>query len=92
MKQEQAETISIQALGWLATDADLMGVFLGSTGADLNNLKQSATDPVFLGAVLDFLLADDSRVIGFCQATGLTFEAPMQARQMLPGGQAVNWT
>ncbi|MGR3363688.1 MAG: DUF3572 family protein, partial [Maritimibacter harenae] len=35
MKQEQAETIGLQALGWLAGNDELMPVFLGSTGGDL---------------------------------------------------------
>jgi len=92
MNQEQAETVAIQALGWLAGEEDLLGVFLGATGADINELKQMAGNPEFLGSVLDFILMDDSHVLGFCAASGLPNEVPMQARQSLPGGDVVNWT
>lgn len=92
MKQAQAEIIAIEALSWLAGDPDLFGVFLGSTGADVNNLRQSAKDPTFLIAVLDFMMQDDSHVMRFCDAQGLPYETPMQARQSLPGGALINWT
>jgi hypothetical protein len=92
MKQEQAEIVAIQALGWLAEDRDLLGVFLGASGADINDLKQAASDPAFLGSVLDFILMDDSHVIRFCDAVSRPYETPMQARQALPGGAKVNWT
>jgi uncharacterized protein DUF3572 len=91
MKQEQAETVAIQALGWLAGQDDLLGVFLGSSGADVNDLKQMAGDPAALGSVLDFILQADEHVTGFCDDAGLPYEVPMQARQYLPGGAAVNW-
>ena len=61
MKQEQAEIIAIQALGWLVGEEDLMGVFLASTGTDVNNLKQSVGDPAFLIAVLDFLMQEAAK-------------------------------
>jgi len=92
MRQDQAETIAIQALGWIASEEGLIDVFLGATGADLHNLKESVKDPDFLIAVLDFLMGDDSHVIGFCDQAGLPYETPMQARQALPGGAQVNWT
>ena len=92
MRQDFAENVAIQALGWLAGQDDLMPVFLGASGMDVNDLKQIAADPVFLGSVLDFILLDDSHVTGFCDAANLPYETPMQARQMLPGGEVVNWT
>ncbi|MBZ0129272.1 MAG: DUF3572 domain-containing protein [Rhodobacteraceae bacterium] len=92
MQQDQAESIAIQALGWLASDGDLLGMFMGASGADVSDLRKIAGDPVFLGSVLDFILIDDSHVTGFCDATNLSYDAPMRARQALPGGAQVNWT
>lgn len=92
MQKNQAEAIAIQSLGWLAADQELMRVFLGSSGADVNNLKEMAVDPAFLASVLDFILLDDSTVTGFCDAANLPYETPMRARQSLPGGAEVNWT
>lgn len=91
-RQESAETIALQALGWLAGNEDLMPVFLGATGASVNELANSANDPAFLGSVLDFLVMDDAWVMAFCDAMNLPYEAPMQARRALPGGEQINWT
>jgi hypothetical protein len=91
-KQEYAEMIALQALGWLAGNEDLMPVFLGATGASVNDLATSARQPAFLGSVLDFLVMDDAWVVAFCDASNLPYEAPMQARAALPGGEQINWT
>ncbi|MFT4717126.1 MAG: hypothetical protein ACI861_000374 [Paracoccaceae bacterium] len=92
MQKEQAETVGIQALGWLAGQDDLLEMFLGASGANVNDLKLMAQNPEFLGSVLDFILMADEHVAGFCDATGLPYELPMKARQFLPGGEAFNWT
>lgn len=91
-KTDQAEIIAINALNWLAGKDDLLLMFLSSTGADINDLRTRAQNPEFLASVLDFLLMDDAFVTGFCQAANLPFEAPMQARMALPGGEMPNWT
>ncbi len=91
MRQETAETIALQALGWLAEE-ELLGAFLGASGAALQDVPARAQEPEFLAAVLDFLLMEEARVRRFCAARGLACEAPMQARGRLPGGEQVNWT
>ena len=91
-RQESAETIALQALGWLAGNEDLFPVFLGATGASVTDLAASAKQPAFLGSVLDFLVMDDAWVMAFCDAVNLPYTAPMQARAALPGGEQMNWT
>jgi hypothetical protein len=91
-RQDSAETIALQALAWLAGNDDLLPVFLGSTGASVGDLAAGAARPEFLGSVLDFLLMDDAWIIAFCDAQGLAYQAPMQARAALPGGEMVHWT
>lgn len=90
--RETAEVLGLQVLGWLATDDELLPVFLGATGASEADVRAGARDPVFLGSVLDFLMMDDAWVVKACDALGVAYEAPMQARQALPGGAQVNWT
>lgn len=90
--RETAETIALQALAWLAGNDELLPVFLGATGASESDVRAGATDPQFLGAVLDFLLMDDAWIRAFCEEANLTPDAPMRARQALPGGEQVHWT
>lgn len=90
--QESAESIALQALAWLVGNEDLRPVFLDSTGASAADLKAQATDPVFLGAVLDFLMMDDAWVIGFCDTIALPYDRIMAVRAALPGGEQVHWT
>ncbi|MFN3824171.1 MAG: DUF3572 domain-containing protein [Pseudorhodobacter sp.] len=91
-RQETAETLALEALAWIAAQDDLLGTFLGATGAAMSDLARDARDPLFLGAVLDFLLMDDAWIIGFCDATGHARTAPAEARAHLPGGAQMHWT
>lgn len=90
--QDSAEAIALQALSWLASNDEVFPVFLGATGAAIKDLPAAAQDPDFLASVLDFLVMEDAWVIGFCEAAGLPYEAPMQARAALPGGAQFHWT
>lgn len=90
--KDQAEALALGALAWLLGPGDLAAAFLAETGAAPGDLAQSAADPAFLGAVLDFLLADESRLLPFCAATEQPPEALWQARAALPGGPAPHWT
>jgi hypothetical protein len=92
MERDRAETVALQALGWLVADEDLLPVFLGATGSGEEDLRRRAADPEFLASVLDFVTMDDAWIAGFCGAVGLPPEAPMQARAALPGGDLPHWT
>jgi hypothetical protein len=92
MQREAAETVGMQALAWLVGNDELLPLFLGSTGASLDDLRTGADDSAFLASVLDFLTMDDTWVMAFCDAAGIPYEAPMRARAMLPGGGQVHWT
>ena len=89
---DQAETLGLQALGWLAGQPDLAGSFLSATGASADEMKSRAADPEFLGFVLDFLLSDEAVLLGFCDETGVARDRPMRARAALPGGALPHWT
>lgn len=92
LSRESAETLALEALGWLAGNDDLLPVFLGASGASESDMRDRAADPVFLGGVLDFLMMDDAWVIGFCDHRSIHYDRLMQARAALPGGEQVNWT
>lgn len=92
MTPNNAETIAIQALGWLAANDELWPVFLGATGAAAEDAASRATDPAFLASVLEFLTMDDNWVMAFCDSAGLPYEMPLKARYALPGAEKVEWT
>lgn len=89
---ERAQTLALQALGWLVGEEELLPVFLGATGAGEADLRARAKDPVFQGAVLDFILMDDAWVVACAQAIGTAPETLAAARHALPGGAEVSWT
>jgi len=80
------------ALGWLAGQDDLFPVFLGATGTSEADLRGQAGDPVFLAAVMDFLMNDDAWVIDCAKALGWRPEEVLQIRAALPGGDLPHWT
>lgn len=92
MSPEQAETIALQALGWLIADDDLRPNFMGATGSAGDDLRTRATDPAFQASVLEFITMDDTWVMAFCDHVGLPYDAPLRARYALPGSEAVHWT
>ncbi len=91
-RQEIAETLALQVLAWVLADEAETGAFLAATGTDPRDLGRLAQEPEFLGAVLDFLLGDEARLLAFCGANAVAPEAPMRARAALPGGDLPHWT
>ena len=83
---EQAETLAIAALGFIAQDADLLPRFLAVTGISAGDIRTAAAEPGFLAGVLDFLLAHEPSVMAFAAATGADPAALAAARRALPGG------
>jgi len=92
MTSEHAEHIAISALAWLASNDELLPLFLGSSGAAAEDIRGQAENPAFLGSVLEFLTMDDAWVVAFCDVNGLKYEEPLMARYALPGAQVVHWT
>ena len=92
MTSDRAETVALQALGWLAGNEELCPVFLGATGASPEDLRDRATDPAFLGSILEFVTMDDAWIIAFCDATRLDYDIPLRARYALPGAAEMHWT
>lgn len=92
IKREAAETLALEALGWLVAQEDVFPVFLNATGLGEDDLRMRAGEPELLASVVDFLLMDDAWVVGFCDARAVPYDRLMQARAALPGGAQVHWT
>lgn len=91
-RRESAHVLALQALSYLAADDDLLLPFLAQSGLDPAGLRDRAEDPQLLAAVVDFLMAEDARVLGFAAAAGIRPEAVLQLRAALPGGDLPHWT
>lgn len=92
MKQEFAETIALQALGWLAQNEDHVSAFIAWSGVSLRDMRDQAEKPEFLAAVIDFVMQEDDRVLEFCASVTLPPERLQQIRAALPGGASEHWT
>jgi len=90
MTPEAAQTIALQVLGHIVGDQDQLDRFVSATGFDGATMRARAGDPVFLGGVLDHLLAEESLLIEFCEDAGLRPESIGRARMALPGA-APDW-
>jgi hypothetical protein len=92
MTQDLAESRALEVLAWLVGQSDLLPVFLGASGVTGDDLRSRAGDPVFLAAVVDFILLDDTWVLACVADLGWRPEEIAALRCGLPGGDLPNWT
>lgn len=85
MSLEQAETLALEALGWLAADEAAIGRFLDLSGMGAADLKAVASSRDTATAVVDFLLGDEELLLRFCAETGTPAEALHRAQHLLGG-------
>ncbi len=86
LTREEAETIAIQAVAFLAGQEDHFLRFVALTGTSVDAVRESLGDPAVLGAVLDFVLADEALLLAFCASASIAPDRPAGARRLLPGG------
>ena len=82
---EDAIVLALQALAFVAGDADLLARFLDLTGLSPDRLRSEAETPAILAAVLDFLLGHEPDLERFCRAADCAPQAPAAARARLAG-------
>lgn len=92
MNEEAAQVLALQALAWLVGNDDLVGVFLGATGAAADDLRAQTGDRAFQISVLEFLTMDDAWVMSFCDTSDHAYDAPLMARNVLAGEAGRHWT
>jgi hypothetical protein len=81
--REVAEIVAIQALSFIASEPERLGLFLAETGIGPETLRTAASDPNFLTSVLDFILRDDATVQAFARVSELHPTNIAAARQAL---------
>jgi hypothetical protein len=80
-----AQTIALRALAQVLSDDDQLQAFMAFTGSDGAEMAADAKNPAFLGAVLDFILQEDQRVIDLATACDMTPQEIAPLRMALPG-------
>ena len=83
MSPERAEILGLEALTWLVAEPDALARFLAGSGVSGADLRESAGSPELTVAVLDFLLANEALLLGFCKASGSNVASLHHARHML---------
>lgn len=83
---EAAEAVATQALAYIAGDPARLGQFLAESGLGPENIRAAASDPSFLPAVLDFILAHETELLDFAAHIGIDPRHVGAARRALPGG------
>ena len=87
MKQNEAETLALKALNFLASDEERLERFMSLTGMGPQTLRNSASDPAVLAGVLDYLLQDETLVYMLASELNITPDQPSRARRVLMGGE-----
>ena len=82
---EEAEIIALKVLGFLAAEPERLSRFMDLSGLDVGAIRASASEPAFLGGLLDHILSDQSLLLIFAEEHGLKPERIMQLRRKLPG-------
>lgn len=89
MNQEEAQALAVDALTFIAQDAELLPRFLNLTGITGADIRQAALAPGFWAGVLHFLLTYEPTLLQFSQACGHAPEHIAQAFAILPGGGTI---
>jgi Protein of unknown function (DUF3572) len=82
---ENAQSLALQVLAFLAGDEDALNAFLLTTGVDLGYLRDNAHDIQFQAGVLDYLLGNEPLLLAFSERAGLRPEKVAAMRHHLPG-------
>lgn len=85
MDRSAAETLALKALTFLASEKDELGRFLALSGLSPKELRERASDPLLLAAVLDFVLGNDKLLLAFAEGENIDSKRVHAARRALPG-------
>jgi len=80
-----AQTLAVQALGFMASDPERLGAFLAATGIGPEMIRKAAAEPAFLAGVLDHVAADEPLLIAVAGHAGVTPHDIEHAQAVLSG-------
>jgi Protein of unknown function (DUF3572) len=85
LTEDAAEGLAIQALTFIAGDAERLGRFLAITGIGPNEIRAAAHESGFLIGVLDHLAGDERLLAAFAAEAGIDPPDVERARAALGG-------
>ena len=85
ISHSQAESLAVEALGFLAHDPERLGAFLAASGMGPEMIRKAAADPGFLAGVLDHIAADEPLLLAFAQHAGIDPRTVERAHALLGG-------
>jgi hypothetical protein len=83
--RETAESLAIQALGFIASEPDRLAGFLNMTGIAAEDIRAAAREPRFLAGVLEHMLGNEGLLIAFAADAGIDPAEVGSARAALVG-------
>jgi hypothetical protein len=83
--RDNAESVAIAALTFIASDPDRLGRFLAATGIGPADIRIAAREPLFLAGVIGHIASDEQLLLAFAAEIGLKPAEIDRARQTLSG-------
>ena len=85
MNPDDAQTLALKALGFVAASEGGLDRLMELSGLDLGTLRAKASEPEILASLLDFLLADEGLLVDFCHGESIDPKDVHMARHVLGG-------
>ena len=82
-RREAAESLAVEALGFLADDDTRLERFLSLSGLGPENLRAAASAPGFFAAVLDHVAGDETLLLAYAAHGGHAPTEVVRARDVL---------
>jgi Protein of unknown function (DUF3572) len=82
---QDAETVALNVLGFLAESPQAMEKLMIQSGLDLSTIRKRTADRDFLAAVVDFLMSNEELLVDFCQTRGIDPKTVQLAAHQLGG-------
>ncbi len=70
-ERDLAENLAAKAFAFLAAEPERLERFLSLAGIDPGNIRAAATEPGFLAAVMEHLMADEPLLLAFAANEGV---------------------
>lgn len=91
-QSEAAETLALQALGFIASDPARLADFIALTGITAEDLRQRAGHADVMAAALGQLMQDEAGLLMFCANAGIPPEDIGRAHAVIESLQSADGT